>query len=191
MTSSVDVFFARSRERARKLDRGEKIPAEVRVVLEDPTDLMQVLSADRIRLLHAVRYEADTYFATGARTEAGQTGGDARCAAAGVARVAEDAGGTESGARQAENRRAVGRPVSTGGEYLRIAQSSDHITPTRQPPTDPKTTSPAYSAAKSIAPDNVSDRIPGGTRLLQPSPCPLRPPGTRYSWPPAARRAAG
>src|SRR5580700_7815480 len=58
MTRSVDEFFARSRERARKLDRGEKIPAEVRVIFEDPADLMQVLSAERIRLLHAVRTRA-------------------------------------------------------------------------------------------------------------------------------------
>ena len=54
-TGSVDEFFARSRERARKLDRGERIQAELRVVFEDPADLMQVLSAERIRLLHAVR----------------------------------------------------------------------------------------------------------------------------------------
>jgi predicted transcriptional regulator len=54
-TGSVDEFFARSRERARKLDRGERIPAEVRVVFEDPADLLQVLSTERIRLLQAIR----------------------------------------------------------------------------------------------------------------------------------------
>jgi predicted transcriptional regulator len=51
----VDEFFTRSRERARKLDRGERIPAAIRIVFEDPADLMQVLSAERIRVLHAVR----------------------------------------------------------------------------------------------------------------------------------------
>ena len=53
-TGTADEFFARSRERARKLDRGEGIPAGMRVVFEDPADLLQVLSAERIRLLHAV-----------------------------------------------------------------------------------------------------------------------------------------
>jgi predicted transcriptional regulator len=51
----VDEFFARSRERARKLDRGERMPVEIRVVFEDPADLMQVLSTERIRVLQAVR----------------------------------------------------------------------------------------------------------------------------------------
>ena len=54
-TGAVDEFFARSLERARKLDRGEKIPTGIRVTFEDPADLMQVLSAERIRVLHAVR----------------------------------------------------------------------------------------------------------------------------------------
>jgi len=54
-TSTVDEFFARSRERARKLDRGERIPATITVAFEEPADLMQVLSAERVRVLHAVR----------------------------------------------------------------------------------------------------------------------------------------
>ena len=54
-TDRVSVFFTRSRERARKLDRGEKLPAEITVTFEDPSDLMQVLSAERVRVLHAVR----------------------------------------------------------------------------------------------------------------------------------------
>jgi predicted transcriptional regulator len=54
-TGTVDEFFTRPRERARKLDCGERIPAEIRVIFEDPADLMQVLSAERIRVLHAVR----------------------------------------------------------------------------------------------------------------------------------------
>jgi predicted transcriptional regulator len=51
----VDEFFTRSRERARKLDRGERIPAGIRVIFEDPVGLTRVLSAERIRVLHAVR----------------------------------------------------------------------------------------------------------------------------------------
>jgi predicted transcriptional regulator len=54
-TDRVSGFFTRSRERARKLDRGERILAEITVTFEDPSDLMQVLSAERVRVLHAVR----------------------------------------------------------------------------------------------------------------------------------------
>ncbi len=54
-TGTVDDFFARSRARARRLDRGEKIRPEVTVVFEDPSDLIQVLSTERIRVLYAVR----------------------------------------------------------------------------------------------------------------------------------------
>lgn len=54
-TSTVDDFFKRSLERARKLDRGEKLPAEIRLTFEDPADLMRVLSAQRIRVLLTVR----------------------------------------------------------------------------------------------------------------------------------------
>jgi len=111
-TGTVDEFFARSLERARKLDRGERIPAEIRVVFEDPADLMQVLSTERIRVLHAVR-------ARPIPVSQLASGGHARCAATGIVRIAEDAGRAKSGARTAENRRAVGRQVSTGREYLR------------------------------------------------------------------------
>jgi len=57
-TGTADEFFARSRERARRLDRGERIPAGIRVTFEDPADLLQVLSTERIRLLHAVGTKA-------------------------------------------------------------------------------------------------------------------------------------
>ena len=54
MTDATDSFFARSRERARRLDRGEKLTAEITVVFEDPSDLMRVLSAERVRVPHTV-----------------------------------------------------------------------------------------------------------------------------------------
>jgi predicted transcriptional regulator len=54
-TGTVEAFFERSLHRARKLDRGEKLPAELRLTFEDPADLLRVLSAQRIRVLHAVR----------------------------------------------------------------------------------------------------------------------------------------
>jgi len=54
-TETVDDFFKRSRERACKLDKGGKLPAEIRVTFEDPADLVRVLSAERVRVLHTVR----------------------------------------------------------------------------------------------------------------------------------------
>jgi len=54
-TGRAEDFFRRSLERARKLDRGEKLPAEIRLTFEDPADLMRVLSAERIRVLYTVR----------------------------------------------------------------------------------------------------------------------------------------
>ena len=53
-TETADSFFARSRERARRLDRGEKLPAQLTINFEDPSDLMRVLSVERIRVLHTV-----------------------------------------------------------------------------------------------------------------------------------------
>lgn len=55
MTDTADSFFARSRERAHRLDRGEKLPAQITLIFEDPSDLMRVLSAERVRVLHTVR----------------------------------------------------------------------------------------------------------------------------------------
>ena len=55
IADSTDSFFARSRERARKLDRGERLPAQITVVFEDPSDLMRVLTVERVRVLHTIR----------------------------------------------------------------------------------------------------------------------------------------
>ncbi len=55
---TADEFFERSAERARKLGRGEKVPAEKRITFEDPLDLMRVLSAQRVRVLRTVRTRA-------------------------------------------------------------------------------------------------------------------------------------
>jgi predicted transcriptional regulator len=54
-SGSVDAFIARSLERARRLDRGERIPPEIIMSFEDPADLVRVLSAERVRVIHAVR----------------------------------------------------------------------------------------------------------------------------------------
>jgi len=54
-TGAAEDFFKRSLERARRLDRGEKLPAEIRLTFENPADLMRVLSEQRIRVLKTVR----------------------------------------------------------------------------------------------------------------------------------------
>jgi len=56
-TDSAESFFSGSRERARRLDRGQKLPAQITVVFENPADLLRVLSAERVRLLRGVRGE--------------------------------------------------------------------------------------------------------------------------------------
>src|SRR4051794_23717298 len=53
-TGTFDEFVARSKERAKKLDRGERIPPEIRVTFEDPADLLRALSAERLRVLKAI-----------------------------------------------------------------------------------------------------------------------------------------
>jgi predicted transcriptional regulator len=54
-TGTVDSFFRRSRDRARKLDRGEKLAPRVTLTFEDPADFARLLSPARVRVLHAVR----------------------------------------------------------------------------------------------------------------------------------------
>jgi predicted transcriptional regulator len=54
-SGSVEALIGRSLERARKLDRGEKLPPEITMTFVDPADLVRVLSAERVRVIHAVR----------------------------------------------------------------------------------------------------------------------------------------
>ena len=54
-SGTVEAFVERSLERARKLDRRERLPSEITMTFEDPSDLVRVLSAERVRVLYAVR----------------------------------------------------------------------------------------------------------------------------------------
>jgi len=54
-SGTVEAIIERSLERARKMDRGERLPSEITMTFEDPSDLLRVLSAQRVRVLHAVR----------------------------------------------------------------------------------------------------------------------------------------
>jgi predicted transcriptional regulator len=54
-TGTIDEYVQRSIDRAKRLDRGEKLPAEFRITFEDPADLLRVLSAERLRVLRTIR----------------------------------------------------------------------------------------------------------------------------------------
>ena len=54
----VKAFFDRAREHARKLDRGEELVPEITVSFENASDMMRVLSTQRIRLLRVARKRA-------------------------------------------------------------------------------------------------------------------------------------
>jgi len=54
-TGTTEDFFGRSLKRARRLDRSEKLAAEIRLTFEDPADLLRVLTAQRVRVIRAVR----------------------------------------------------------------------------------------------------------------------------------------
>ena len=50
-TGAADQFFNRVRSHAAKLDRGETIPAEITITFEDPLEMLNVLTSERVRLL--------------------------------------------------------------------------------------------------------------------------------------------
>ena len=54
-TGTVGEFFERPKVRAEKLDRGEKLPAEIRITFEDPADLLRAISPERLRVLYTIR----------------------------------------------------------------------------------------------------------------------------------------
>jgi predicted transcriptional regulator len=47
----VKGFFDRAREHARKLDRNEKLAPEMTISFENPSDIMLILSPQRVRVL--------------------------------------------------------------------------------------------------------------------------------------------
>ena len=54
-TGSVDEFFGRVRGHAEKLDRGESLPAEITIAFEDPMELLNILTSERVRLLRRAK----------------------------------------------------------------------------------------------------------------------------------------
>jgi len=51
----VKGFFGRAHEHARKLDRGGKPAPEVTITFQNPGDILQILSPQRIRLLESAK----------------------------------------------------------------------------------------------------------------------------------------
>jgi predicted transcriptional regulator len=54
-TGSTEDFFSRLRENAEKLDKGEVLPPGITITFEDPEDLLEVLTSERVRLLRLVK----------------------------------------------------------------------------------------------------------------------------------------
>ena len=54
----AEGFFHRAREHARKLDGAAALAPEITVTFENVADMLRVLSAERVRLLHAARQRA-------------------------------------------------------------------------------------------------------------------------------------
>lgn len=52
---TVEEFFERSLNRARKLDRGERLTPEMRLTFEDPADLVRATTLKRVEIIHTVR----------------------------------------------------------------------------------------------------------------------------------------
>jgi predicted transcriptional regulator len=54
-TGTVETFFKRAHQDAKKMDRGELLPPEIRVTFEDPIDMLRALSVERMRVIKIVR----------------------------------------------------------------------------------------------------------------------------------------
>jgi predicted transcriptional regulator len=54
-TGTVEEFFNRAHEDAKKMDLGELLPMEIRVVFEDPIEMLRALSVERMRVIRTVQ----------------------------------------------------------------------------------------------------------------------------------------
>jgi predicted transcriptional regulator len=54
-TGTTQQFFERVRDHAARLDRGESIVPGITITFEDPLELLNVLTAERVRLLRSAR----------------------------------------------------------------------------------------------------------------------------------------
>ena len=54
-TGSANDFFSRIRGHAGKLDRGKRLPAAITITFENPAELLNVLTSERVRLLRRAK----------------------------------------------------------------------------------------------------------------------------------------
>jgi predicted transcriptional regulator len=52
---TVEEFFKRAHEDAKKMDRGKLLPTEVRVTFEDPIEMLRALSVERMKVIRTVQ----------------------------------------------------------------------------------------------------------------------------------------
>jgi predicted transcriptional regulator len=57
-TESTELFLDRLLERAKAMDRGEMPAPGITISFEDPADLMEILTSERVRLLRRVKEES-------------------------------------------------------------------------------------------------------------------------------------
>ncbi len=57
-TGSVEEFLSRVRENAAKLDKGESIAPGTTIMFEDPLEMLNVLTYERVRLLRTAKQGA-------------------------------------------------------------------------------------------------------------------------------------
>lgn len=57
--NGLENFFRGSLDRAKALDRGELLPEEVRITFEDPSEMMRMLTTERVRLLDSLKHEGE------------------------------------------------------------------------------------------------------------------------------------
>jgi predicted transcriptional regulator len=58
MVSSTEEYFDRARKRAQAMDRGEMPAPGITISFEDPADLLEILTSERVRLLRRVKEES-------------------------------------------------------------------------------------------------------------------------------------
>ena len=54
-TGTVEDFFKRAHEDAKKMDRRDLLPPEIRVTFEDPIEMLRALSVERMRVIKIVQ----------------------------------------------------------------------------------------------------------------------------------------
>jgi hypothetical protein len=54
-TGTTDEFFKRAHGDAKKMDRKDLLPSEVRLTFEDPIEMLRALSVERMRVIKIVQ----------------------------------------------------------------------------------------------------------------------------------------